>query len=214
VFRIAVIDPSCPVPPYSSFLPDVLGTASADTRCARHWRPFCFALLFYALRKRTAPRVSAPPQSSKATPFANPAKNFAVPRKSTFARLGATSFAFLCTSTAGQKEENHSMNLNQLSIIGFIGKNAETKYLPNGTPVTKFSVATKNSPKFREIACGSKVRKIVLLNPRTRRYCMRPVPATAFPLRASRTRPPASRESPSGFSVPQFSQDARKSTLF
>ncbi|MGI8960786.1 MAG: single-stranded DNA-binding protein, partial [Bryobacteraceae bacterium] len=38
-------------------------------------------------------------------------------------------------------------NLNQLSIIGFIGKNAETKYLPNGTPVTKFSVATKKSWK-------------------------------------------------------------------
>jgi single-strand DNA-binding protein len=39
------------------------------------------------------------------------------------------------------------MNLNQLSIIGFIGKNAETKQLPNGTPVTKFSVATKRSWK-------------------------------------------------------------------
>lgn len=39
------------------------------------------------------------------------------------------------------------MNLNQLSIIGFVGKNAETKYLANGTPVTKFSVATKKSWK-------------------------------------------------------------------
>jgi single stranded DNA-binding protein len=39
------------------------------------------------------------------------------------------------------------MNLNQLSIIGFVGKNAETKYLPNGTPVTKFCVATKKSWK-------------------------------------------------------------------
>jgi single-strand DNA-binding protein len=39
------------------------------------------------------------------------------------------------------------MNLNQLSIIGFIGKNAETKQLPNGTAVTKFSVATKRSWK-------------------------------------------------------------------
>lgn len=39
------------------------------------------------------------------------------------------------------------MNLNQLSIIGFIGKNAETKYLANGTQVTKFSVATKKSWK-------------------------------------------------------------------
>jgi single-strand DNA-binding protein len=39
------------------------------------------------------------------------------------------------------------MNLNQLSIIGFVGQNAETKSLPNGTPVTKFSVATKRSWK-------------------------------------------------------------------
>ena len=29
------------------------------------------------------------------------------------------------------------MNLNQLTIIGFIGRNAETKQLPNGTAVTK-----------------------------------------------------------------------------
>jgi single-strand DNA-binding protein len=39
------------------------------------------------------------------------------------------------------------MNLNQYSIIGFIGKNAETKFLHNGTPVVKFSVATKKSWK-------------------------------------------------------------------
>ncbi|MBV8733049.1 MAG: single-stranded DNA-binding protein [Acidobacteriia bacterium] len=37
------------------------------------------------------------------------------------------------------------MNLNQLTIIGFIGRNSETKPLPNGTPVTKFSVATTRS---------------------------------------------------------------------
>jgi len=30
--------------PVFLFLPDVLGTASADTRCARHLHPFCFAL--------------------------------------------------------------------------------------------------------------------------------------------------------------------------
>jgi single-strand DNA-binding protein len=39
------------------------------------------------------------------------------------------------------------MNLNQLTIIGFIGRNAESKSLPNGTPVTKFSVATTRSWK-------------------------------------------------------------------
>jgi single-strand DNA-binding protein len=39
------------------------------------------------------------------------------------------------------------MNFNQLTIIGYIGKNAETKQLPNGTRVTKFSVATTRSWK-------------------------------------------------------------------
>ena len=39
------------------------------------------------------------------------------------------------------------MNFNQLTIIGYIGKNAETKQLPNGTAVTKFSVATTRSWK-------------------------------------------------------------------
>ena len=39
------------------------------------------------------------------------------------------------------------MNLNQLSIIGFIGRDAEVKHLPNGTTLTKFSIATKKSWK-------------------------------------------------------------------
>jgi single-strand DNA-binding protein len=39
------------------------------------------------------------------------------------------------------------MNFNQLTIVGFIGKNAETSQLSNGTPVTKFSVATTRSWK-------------------------------------------------------------------
>jgi single-strand DNA-binding protein len=39
------------------------------------------------------------------------------------------------------------MNLNQLSIIGYIGRSAQTKYLANGTAVTKSSVATRRSWK-------------------------------------------------------------------
>jgi single-strand DNA-binding protein len=39
------------------------------------------------------------------------------------------------------------MNFNQYTIVGFIGKDAEVKFLPNGTPVVKFSVATKKSWK-------------------------------------------------------------------
>jgi len=50
------------------------------------------------------------------------------------------------------------MNLNQLSIIGFVGKNAETKSLPNGTPVTKFSVATKKSWKDENDAWQQKTQ--------------------------------------------------------
>jgi single-strand DNA-binding protein len=39
------------------------------------------------------------------------------------------------------------MNFNQYTIAGFIGKDAEIKFLSNGTPVVKFSVATKKSWK-------------------------------------------------------------------
>lgn len=45
-FPVTALDRAARFVPYFSFLPDVLGTASADTRCARHLRPFCFALLF------------------------------------------------------------------------------------------------------------------------------------------------------------------------
>jgi single-strand DNA-binding protein len=55
--------------------------------------------------------------------------------------------AFECPSTAGQERRKTYHEPNQLSIIGFVGNNAETKYLPNGTPVMKFSVATKKSWK-------------------------------------------------------------------
>ncbi len=46
--------------------------------------------------------------------------------------------------TAGKKE---IIIINQLCIVGFVGKNAETKHLANGTAVVKFSVATKKSWK-------------------------------------------------------------------
>ncbi len=39
------------------------------------------------------------------------------------------------------------MNLNQLTTIGFVGRNAETKQLSNGSFITKFSVATTKSWK-------------------------------------------------------------------
>ena len=39
------------------------------------------------------------------------------------------------------------MYLNQLTIIGFTGQDAELHYTQNGTPVTTLSVATKESWK-------------------------------------------------------------------
>jgi single-strand DNA-binding protein len=51
------------------------------------------------------------------------------------------------THRFNRRTKEHSMNFNQLTIIGYIGKNAETKQLPNGSPVTKFSVATTRSWK-------------------------------------------------------------------
>jgi single-strand DNA-binding protein len=60
--------------------------------------------------------------------------------------LGAAATRFRVPRQKGRKRETH-MNLNQLTIIGFIGRNAEIKPLPNGIPVTKFSVATTRSWK-------------------------------------------------------------------
>ena len=39
------------------------------------------------------------------------------------------------------------MNFNQLTLVGFIGRDAETRALKSGRNVTKFSVATKESWK-------------------------------------------------------------------
>ena len=39
------------------------------------------------------------------------------------------------------------MYLNEVTLIGFTGQKPEVKYLPNGTAVTRFTVATKRSWK-------------------------------------------------------------------
>ena len=39
------------------------------------------------------------------------------------------------------------MYLNEVTVIGFTGQKPEVKYLPNGTAVTRFTVATKRSWK-------------------------------------------------------------------
>jgi single-strand DNA-binding protein len=47
----------------------------------------------------------------------------------------------------GHRKEISLMNFNQLTLVGFIGRDAETKTLKSGRQVTKFSVATKESWK-------------------------------------------------------------------
>src|SRR6201987_4112800 len=53
--------------------------------------------------------------------------------------------AFGCPAKRAEREKR--MNLNQLTIIGFIGRSAETKQRPNRSIVAKFSVATTKSWK-------------------------------------------------------------------
>jgi len=60
--------------------------------------------------------------------------------------LGAAPLSYFAPKQRAERR-NFQVNLNQLSIIGFLGKDAETKALPNGTSVVKFSVATKRSWK-------------------------------------------------------------------
>jgi hypothetical protein len=61
------------------------------------------------------------------------------------------------TREYGQKRETQIMYLNQQTILGFTGRQAEVTQLKNGTPVTKFSVATKISSqqrRFLHFACA------------------------------------------------------------
>ena len=91
---------------YSSFLPDVRLAPLQPTPIAPGtYARSALRIISLVLRKRTASGFG-PTTSSGAMPFAKAAKNFAVPRKSTFTSLGATSLAFLCPSTAGQKRKN------------------------------------------------------------------------------------------------------------
>jgi single-strand DNA-binding protein len=47
----------------------------------------------------------------------------------------------------GHRKDISLMNFNQLTLVGFIGRDAETKSLKSGRQVIKFSVATKESWK-------------------------------------------------------------------
>jgi hypothetical protein len=103
--------------------------------CARHRRSFCFQW-HYHNNFALITRVLAKALVVEIAP---------VPGRKHSLGLGACATRFLGAQANGQKTKEHSMNFNQLTIIGYIGKNAETKQLTNGTPVTKFSVATTRS---------------------------------------------------------------------
>ncbi len=99
--------------------------------CVRHRRSFCFLwnhpdnFIYSSLRNVVN---SCGPPDKALTGF------------------GSSRHSLQSTQANGQKARNH-MNLNQLTIIGFIGRNAETKQIANGAAATKFSVATTRSWK-------------------------------------------------------------------
>jgi hypothetical protein len=62
--------------------------------------------------------------------------------------FGSGPFAHRCNKTTGSEQINKGakqMYMNQLTIIGFIGQDADFHYTPNGAVVTTFSMATKES---------------------------------------------------------------------
>jgi single-strand DNA-binding protein len=54
---------------------------------------------------------------------------------------------FGCPGTNGQQRRRNQMYMNQLTIIGFTGNDAEAHYTQSGTLITTLSLATKESWK-------------------------------------------------------------------
>ena len=77
-------------------------------------------------------------------------KFISVPRRMQSLGLGAAAIRSFVPKQQGKKEGKKRMNLNQLTIIGFVGRPAETTILQNDSVVTKFTVATKKSWKDDE----------------------------------------------------------------
>jgi single-strand DNA-binding protein len=107
------------------------------------------ALRFFHCRIEEAHRnaVSVPPQSSKGCAFRKPCEKLCGPPKKHVHAFGSNQLCVFVPKHSRARKREKFMNLNQLSIIGYIGRSAQTKYLANGTAVTKFSVATRKSWK-------------------------------------------------------------------
>jgi single-strand DNA-binding protein len=76
------------------------------------------------------------------------------------------------------------MYMNQLTIIGFTGQDAELHYTQNGTPVTTLSVATKESWKndqgewqsrteWHRVVAFGKLAEYARASPRARTFSSR-----------------------------------------
>jgi single-strand DNA-binding protein len=105
--------------------------------CARHRHSLCF-------QRNHRNNFGLFNRSQASAEFRN--EILAVPHRKRSLGLGAAATRFGVLRQRGRKRETH-MNFNQLTIIGFIGQNADTKQLASGTTVTKFSVATTGSWK-------------------------------------------------------------------
>src|SRR5690348_10169825 len=94
---------------------------------ARSALRFFFSVEF---RKRTAQRFRSHHKVQKGHAFRNPGEKLCGPPKKHVPQFGSNQPRVFVPKHSRAEKEKTYMNLNQLSIIGFIGKNAETKYLP------------------------------------------------------------------------------------
>ena len=90
------------------------------------------------LRARLLPAFCFP-----GTPIRSEPKNDGSQRKHSRLRLGAMPLASGCPRNEGRQKWR--IEMNQLTIIGFTGNEAEAHYTPSGTLIATISVATKES---------------------------------------------------------------------
>jgi single stranded DNA-binding protein len=58
--------------------------------------------------------------------------------------LGLRAAASRLFRAQAKGRKKHSLQMiNQITLVGFLGRDAQKKALPNGTPVLNFSLATK-----------------------------------------------------------------------
>jgi single-strand DNA-binding protein len=68
-----------------------------------------------------------------------------VPPKKLALGWGAAATRSRVPKRTGQEKGEHKMTFNRLTLIGFLGQDAEKRFTPKGTPYTVLSLATKTS---------------------------------------------------------------------